>query len=238
MADIENELVENTQVENIQENDEQTETIQEENVQETVQAESVRETAVPAVTTQTDNTPKEKLHNEENPKEKKSKEKEHKIKICKEMERYGYLCDKIENKDFRRRIKYSFEYYVKCANFYKYMGMTLSILGIVLPAIATFLTVCGAWPPLIAAFTTLSTIASGLFAYLKCTDKQETYRTAVENMKAELIAYITRQGDYKEGNMTEGSDKDTLLFVRLESIIQKGYDKITALERRNEGTEE
>ena len=153
-----------------------------------------------------------------------------KTKSCREMERYGYLCSKIENKDFRRRVKYSFEYYVKCANFYKYMGMTLSILGIVLPSIATFLTVCEAWKPLIAAFTTLSTIASGLFAYLKCTDKQETYRTAVENMKTEMIAYITGQGDYKESNMAEGSDKDMLLFTRLESIIQKGYDKITELE--------
>ncbi|MCM1246549.1 MAG: DUF4231 domain-containing protein [Roseburia sp.] len=159
-------------------------------------------------------------------------------KSCKEMERYGYLCDKIEDEDFRRRVKYSFEYYVICANFYKYIGMALSILGIVLPAIATFLTVCGAWKPLIAVFTTLSTIASGLFAYLKCTDKQETYRTAVENMKTELIAYITGQGDYKQSNMAEGSDKDSLLFARLESIIQKGYDKITALDRKDKSAGE
>ena len=149
----------------------------------------------------------------------------------KEIENYEYLCDKIQNEDYQKRVKYSFIYYIRNANFYKYLGMTLSILGIVMPAFATVLTVCGAHTGWITFATASATAASGLFAYLKCADKQATYRKAAENMKAELVAYAAGQGVYKteEGKET---DKDTLLFERIEPIIQNGYEKIAALERK------
>ena len=67
--------------------------------------------------------------------------------------------------------------------------MALSILGIVLPALATILTTCDANKVWIACATSTATVVSGIFAYLKCSDKQETYRKAAENMKAELVAY-------------------------------------------------
>ena len=156
--------------------------------------------------------------------------------MTKEVKNYIYLCEKIENEDFQKRVKNSFEYYIKNANFYKYMGMALSILGIVLPALATILTACNANKIWIACVTSTATVASGIFAYLKCSDKQETYRKAAENMKAELVAYAAEQGRYKGEDM-ENFDKDAILFERIESIIQNGYDRIVELDKDSESSD-
>ena len=155
------------------------------------------------------------------------------IIVSKEVKNYIYLCDKIENEDFQKRAKNSFEYYIKNANFYKYIGMLLSMLGIVLPALATIFTACNANKVWIASTTAIATVASGIFAYLKCSDKQETYRKAAENMKAELVAYAAEQGNYKNDG-TESFDKDAILFERIESIIQNGYDRIVELDRESD----
>lgn len=148
------------------------------------------------------------------------------------MKNYIYLCEKIENEDFRKRVKNSFAYYIKNANFYKYVGMILSILGIILPALATILTACDADKIWITCVTSAATVASGIFAYLKCSDKQETYRKAAENMKRELVAYAAEQSDYKKG-----SEKDKILFERIENIIQNGYDRIAELDKKSEKSE-
>ncbi len=155
------------------------------------------------------------------------------IIVTKEVENYIYLCENIENKDFQKRVRNSFEYYIKNANLYKHVGMVLSILGIVLPALATILTACDANKAWIVFVTSTATVASGIFAYLKCTDKQNTYRKAAENMKAELIAYAADQGDYKDDG-TESFDKDAILFERIEGIIQNGYDRIAELDKESE----
>lgn len=158
------------------------------------------------------------------------------IIVSKEVRNYIYLCEKIKNEDFQKRVKNSFEYYIKNANFYKYTGMLLSILGIVLPALATIFTACDASKVWIACTTAIATVASGILAYLKCSDKQETYQKAAENMKAELIAYAAEQGAYK-GDGTESFDKDAIFFERIESIIQNGYDRIAELDKESEKTE-
>ncbi|MDE6319650.1 MAG: DUF4231 domain-containing protein [Lachnospiraceae bacterium] len=159
------------------------------------------------------------------------------IIVTKEVDNYIYLCEKIKNKDFQKRVKNSLEYYIKNANFYKFWGMVLSILGIVLPALATIFTVCSANKILIACVTSAATVASGIFAYLKCSDKQEAYRKAAENMKAELVAYAAEQGDYK-GDGTKSVDKDAILFERIENIIQSGYDRIVEIDKEGEKPED
>ena len=151
----------------------------------------------------------------------------------KEVENYIYLCEKIKNEDFQKRVKNSFEYYIEHANRYKFWGMVLSILGIALPALATALTACDVNKACIAWITAAATVTSGIFAYLKCSDKQETYRKAAENMKAELVAYAAEQGAYKNDG-TESFDKDEILFERIESIIQNGYDRIVELDKESE----
>lgn len=151
----------------------------------------------------------------------------------KEVENYIYLCEKIKNEDFQKRVRNSFEYYIKNANCYKFWGMVLSILGIVLPALATALTACDVDKACIAWVTAAATVASGILAYFKCSEKQETYRKAAENMKAELVAYAAEQGAYKNDG-TESFDKDAILFARIENIIQNGYDKIVEIDKESE----
>lgn len=158
------------------------------------------------------------------------------IIVTKEVDNYIYLCEKIKNKDFQKRVKNSFEYYIKNANFYKFWGMVLSILGIILPALATIFTACNVNRALIACITSAATVASGIFAHLKCSDKQETYRKAAENMKAELVAYAAEQGDYKSDG-TKSFDKDAILFERIENIIQNGYDRIVEIDKESEKPE-
>lgn len=159
------------------------------------------------------------------------------IIMIKKVKNYIYLCEIIENKDFQKRVRNSFKYYIKYANFYKRMGMFLSFLGIVLPALATVLTACDANKVGIACVTSTVTVASGIFAYLKCSDKQDTYRKTAENMKAELVAYAAEQGDYKNDG-TESFDKDAILFERIESVIQNGYDRIAELDKESERSED
>ncbi|MDE5866883.1 MAG: DUF4231 domain-containing protein, partial [Lachnospiraceae bacterium] len=116
---------------------------------------------------------------------------------------------------------------------YKLCGMILSILGIVLPALATALTACEKYKDCIVWVTFAATVASGILAFLKCSDKQETYRKAAENMKAELVAYAAEQGAYKNDG-TASFDKDAILFARIENIIQNGYDKIVEIDKESE----
>lgn len=151
--------------------------------------------------------------------------------MAKEVENYRYLCEKIENEDYQKRVKTSFEYYIKSANFYKRLGMILSILGIALPALAAIFTACDVNKGWIVFATSSATVVSGVFAYLKCSDKQEAYRKAAENMKRELAAYAAEQGDYKKAG-----DKNAILFERIESIIQNGYDRIVELDKESERT--
>lgn len=165
--------------------------------------------------------------------EKKSKDKILKGKWQKEIRNYEYLCDRIENEDFRKRVRYSFEYYIKNADYYKKWGKILSIAGIVFPAIATVLTACDAHNAAIAVFTALSAVISGVFGYLKCSERHEAHRTSAENIKAELIAYATCQGLYKERDDDNPIDRDGILFAQIEGIIQQGYKKISALEKKN-----
>lgn len=149
--------------------------------------------------------------------------------MSKEVENYMYLYEKIENEDYQKRVKNSFEYYINSATFYKRLGMILSILGIVLPALAAIFTACDVNKGLIVFATSAATVASGIFASLKCSDKQEAYRKAAENMKSELAAYVAEQGDYKKAD-----DKNAILFERIESIIQNGYDRIVELDKESE----
>lgn len=152
--------------------------------------------------------------------------------MTEELRNYEYLYQDIQDPVLKNRIKYSFEYYIKNANFYKIMGTTLSIAGIALPAAATFLTaftnVCS-WA--IALFTALATIASGTLAHLKCAEKKASYRNSAENMKSELTAYASKHGAYQK--LTDEKSRDSLLFENIERIIQDGYKKISDLERND-----
>ena len=111
--------------------------------------------------------------------------------------------------------------------------MVLLILGIILPALATALTACNVDKACIAWITAAATVASGILAYFKCSAKQETYRKAAENMKAELVAYAADQGDNKN-DRTASFDKEEILFARIENIIQNGYDKIVEIDKESE----
>lgn len=145
--------------------------------------------------------------------------------MCKETKQYQYLFETIEDDALKKRAETSLNYYIEKANFYKNLWGILSVCGIVLPALATYLaaTSNSALVPIITAATTVCT---GLLALFKCSEKKNSYRNSAENMKCELTAYLGAHDGY--GDKTKA---DEHLWEQLEKIIQNGYNKISKLEK-------
>lgn len=142
-----------------------------------------------------------------------------------EILNYAYLYDGITDPALKMRAKYSLEYYINKATFYKALWGTLSFLGIVLPAAATFAAAIDKLQPLVAGITFLTTVTSGALALFKCADKKSSYRNCAENLKSELSTYLGRTGGYQDPE-----NRDQLLSERLERIIKEGYRKIEELD--------
>ena len=145
-----------------------------------------------------------------------------------EVENYKYLYECIADDSLKNRARISLEYYITKASLYQTAWNWLSVVGIVLPAIATIFAGLGLWPWLIALITALTTIASGLLALFKCADKKTSYRNSAENLKSELSAYLSHTGSYREDEQANNE----LLAENIERIIREGYDKITELEKQ------
>ena len=139
----------------------------------------------------------------------------------------------MKNTILRNRIQISLNYYLWNAYFYKVLYHTLSIISIVLPSLATFLTCVpseglgNCEKCVIAAITALASINPGLLALLKCNEKKKSYRDSAENMKKELSEYRCKTGKYKGKPDTEAEE---LLAQKIEEIISKNYNKILNLE--------
>ena len=94
------------------------------------------------------------------------------VALCPEISNNTYLYIDMKNTILRNRIQTSLNYYLWKAYFYKVLYHTLSIVSIILPSLATFLTCvtseklgncekCG-----IAAITALAEVNLGLLAML------------------------------------------------------------------------
>lgn len=148
--------------------------------------------------------------------------------MCKEYNNYKPFLDEIENKTLKRRAEFSLKYYIDQAVLYKRLWNVLSAAGIVLPALATFFASINIdeFNYIVIVITACTTVTTGFLALFKCADKKTSYRNSAENLKSELCAYASQKGVYA-GNLTE---RDEILFNRLEDIIKEGYQKIEALE--------
>lgn len=152
--------------------------------------------------------------------------------MVKETEQYEYLYCNISDDILRKRIQLSLNYFIEQARIFKSLGLTFSILGIVLPAIGTVLAginISNGWVIGVSATTT---VVSALLALLKCNDKKDSYRNSAENLKRELILYSTEQESYKRNELKDGKDKEAILVEHIEKIIEKGYNRISELEKK------
>lgn len=158
--------------------------------------------------------------------------------LCTEIKDYSVFCDDISNKKLKNRVNISLNYYIWNANFYKNLNLFFSIISIILPSLATFIS-CEAFGKtyewVIPAITAITAVISSLLALLKCSEKQKSYRDSAESLKSELNAFHNKTGKYIDNNEKTLS-AEQILSEEVEKIIQTGYSKISSLENKPSGT--
>lgn len=152
--------------------------------------------------------------------------------MFKEYKNYKPFLDEITDKTLKRRAEFSLKYYINHAVLYKCLWHIFSAAGIVLPALATLVASLNKdeYNYIVVLITACTTVVTGFLALFKCADKKTSYRNSAENLKSELCAYASQKGIYA-GEM---SDRDEILFNRMEGIIREGYQRIEALENEKE----
>ena len=152
-----------------------------------------------------------------------------------ENEQYTFLLNSISVPEQRIRIGLVMDYFIKCANKNKKNQRLFSSMGVIIPALATFVSVfTGAetfpWLSryMVPLMTAVTSIIVGISSTLKFSDKQRTYRNCAESIKHILTGYACGKGDYV--GLTQ-EQKDTLLYDQSEKIIQDGCKEIGKIDK-------
>ena len=152
-----------------------------------------------------------------------------------ENEQYLFLLNSVPNDEERIRIGLVLDYYIKNANKNRKYHRWFSALGVIIPALATFVSVfSGAenfpWFSryMVPFMTAITSIVVGISSTLKFTDKHRTYRNCAESIKHILLGYACGQGDF--ANMDK-EEKETLLYDQTEKIIQEGSKELGKIDK-------
>ncbi len=152
-----------------------------------------------------------------------------------ENEQYLFLLNSVPKDEERIRIGLVLDYYIKNANKNRKYHRWFSALGVIIPALATFVSVfSGAenfpWFSryMVPFMTAITSIVVGISSTLKFTDKHRTYRNCAESIKHILLGYACGQGDF--ANMDK-EEKETLLYDQTEKIIQEGSKELGKIDK-------
>jgi hypothetical protein len=152
-----------------------------------------------------------------------------------ENEQYLFLLNSVPNDEERIRIGLVLDYYIKNANKNRKYHRWFSALGVIIPALATFVSVfSGAenfpWFSryMVPFMTAVTSIVVGISSTLKFTDKHRTYRNCAESIKHILLGYACGQGDFAGMDKEE---KETLLYDQTEKIIQEGSKELGKIDK-------
>lgn len=152
-----------------------------------------------------------------------------------ENEQYLFLLNSVPNDEERIRIGLVLDYYIKNANKNRKYHRWFSALGVIIPALATFVSVfSGAenfpWFSryMVPFMTAITSIVVGISSTLKFTDKHRTYRNCAESIKHILLGYACGQGDFAGMDKEE---KETLLYDQTEKIIQEGSKELGKIDK-------
>lgn len=152
-----------------------------------------------------------------------------------ENEQYLFLLNSVPNDEERIRIGLVLDYYIKNANKNRKYHRWFSALGVIIPALATFVSVfSGAenfpWFSryMVPFMTAITSIVVGISSTLKFTDKHRTYRNCAESIKHILLGYACGQGDFADMDKEE---KETLLYDQTEKIIQEGSKELGKIDK-------
>ena len=152
-----------------------------------------------------------------------------------ENEQYMFLLGAVSNEEERIRIGLILDYYIKNANKNRKYHRCFASLGVIIPALATFVSVfSGAenfpWFSryMVPFMTAITSIVVGISSTLKFTDKHRTYRNCAESIKHILLGYACGKGDFVG---LDKDEKDTLLYDQTEKIIQDGSKELGKIDK-------
>ncbi|SES00358.1 Protein of unknown function [Butyrivibrio fibrisolvens] len=152
-----------------------------------------------------------------------------------ENEQYLFLLKSVPNDAERIRIGLILDYYIKNANKNRKCHRLFSSLGVIIPALATFVSVfSGAeifpWFSryMVPFMTAITSIVVGISSTLKFTDKHRTYRNCAESIKHILMGYTCGQGDFAG---LDREQREALLYDQTEKIIQEGSKELGKIDK-------
>lgn len=152
-----------------------------------------------------------------------------------ENEQYNFLIESIASPEQRYRIGLVLDYYIRNANVNRKRQRWFSTMGVVIPALATFLSVFSGtemfpWFSryIVPLMTAITSILVGISSTLKFADKQRTYRNCAESLKHILTGYACGKGDFVG---LDQDQKDTLLYEQSETIIQDACKEIGQIDK-------
>ena len=152
-----------------------------------------------------------------------------------ENEQYLFLLRSVPNDEERIRIGLVLDYYIKNANKNRKYHRWFSALGVIIPALATFVSVfSGAenfpWFSryMVPFMTAITSIVVGISSTLKFTDKHRTYRNCAESIKHILLGYACGQGDFAG---LDKEEREALLYDQSEKIIQEGSKELGKIDK-------
>lgn len=136
-----------------------------------------------------------------------------------EINESAYLYKNIEDETMKLRIKYSLNWFIKKAVVYKRCYYIFSSGSIITPLVLTILNSVESQTFMAydfkqygAVLATLATVSASFLALFRFKDHWQEYRETTEVIKAELVKYQLKSGDYKGKDISDLCD-------RIEAII-------------------
>ena len=172
---------------------------------------------------------------------------------CNESEQYAFLVNSIKDNILRERVKISLNYFINQAEKNRKGWLRLSIISIVLPAVAsvvsfayanfsisnTYVSVsktaegsngCNAIGLIIIlatpAITAATTVVNGLISLYKCGEKKTSYRNSAESLKSELNQFACCIGKYKNFATSDGSELSAEKLKEKERVLAEAVEEI------------
>lgn len=139
-----------------------------------------------------------------------------------ELKHLDYVCEKINDENFKERVKYYLRWYIvksRHAKFWFYVG---NILNIILPLVLTFISTVDKENNLKVVTIVIPLIISfinGILILGRFLDKWNNYRTCVTLMNLFLNDYLDKQNEQK--------------FVNDKYKLHREFDKIVQNEGKN-----
>lgn len=131
-----------------------------------------------------------------------------------EVQESTYLYTDLENEKLQKRVGNSLNWFIKKAVIYKRCYYTFASTSIITPIVLTILNsvesstfIANNFKQYSAVLATITTVASSLLALFRFKDQWQEYRQTAEIIKAELMKFQMKSGEYAKQDIKVLGDK-------------------------------